>query len=129
MLAILDERFGSECGAPRSFQGRQRALARRQMEAAALLAQLVTRLGGNRAWHCRGSRPPLRSQFVVDRQFGGLRGVVAGPGTYLDELVRRRRRQHLRRSESPLRQVVAVEVIEERQPEVIFDTVTARPLF
>ena len=58
--------------------------------AAAVLAQLDGELDEvRRVVASRGARAPRKVLFVVDRQLGGLRGlVVAGPGTYLDELVR-----------------------------------------
>lgn len=104
-------------------------LGDRQTEAAALLAQLDGELGEvQRLIRRRGSRPPPKVLFVVDRQLGGLRGVVAaGPGTYLDELVRLAGGANIFADLKVRYAKVAVEAIEERQPEVIFDTVHSDP--
>ena len=104
-------------------------LGDRQTEAAALLAQLDRELGEvKRLVGRRGSRPPPKVLFVVDRQLGGLRGVVAaGPGTYLDELVRLAGGANIFADLKVRYAKVAVEAIEERQPEVIFDTVHSDP--
>lgn len=104
-------------------------LGDRQTEAAALLAQLDGELGEvRRLIRSRGDRPPPKVLFVVDRQLGGLRGVVAaGPGTYLDELVRLAGGANIFADLKVRYAKVAVEAIEERQPEVIFDTVHSDP--
>lgn len=71
-----------------------------------------------------GRRPPRRVLFVVDRQLGGLRGlVVAGPGSYLDELLRMAGGENVV-SDLKLRYAkIAAETISERRPEVILDAV------
>lgn len=104
-------------------------LGDRQTEAAALLAQLDGELAEvKRLVRSHGSRPPPKVLFVVDRQLGGLRGVVAaGPGTYLDELVRLAGGANIFADLKVRYAKVAVEAIEERQPEVIFDTVHSDP--
>lgn len=102
------------------------ALGDRQAAAATLRAQLdgelaeVGRLIRGRA------RPKV--MFVVDRQVGGLRGlIVAGPGSYLDELMQLAGGVNVF-SDLPTRYAkVAVETVEERQPEVIFDAVHTGP--
>ena len=101
------------------------ALGDRKKEAAALLGQLDGELLAVRSQVSRrGSRPRPKVLFVVDRQLGGLRGVIAtGPGTYLDELVQLAGGTNVF-SDLPVRYgKVAVEAIEERQPDVIFDAV------
>lgn len=104
-------------------------LGDRQREAAALLAQFDGELAEiRRIVEGRGSRPLPKVLFVVDRQLGGLRGVVAaGPGTYLDELVRLAGGSNIFADLKVRYAKVAVEAIEERQPEVIFDTVHSDP--
>jgi iron complex transport system substrate-binding protein len=91
--------------------------------AAALLGQLDGELAQVRQQvAARGARPPRKVLFVVDRQLGGLRGlVVAGPGTYLDELVRLAGGVNIYADLKLRYAKVAVESIEERQPEVILD--------
>lgn len=70
------------------------------------------------------SLPAPRTMFVVDRQIGSLRGlVVAGPGSYLDELLRLAGGQNVFGDMAPRYAKVAVEAIEERRPEVILDAV------
>lgn len=101
------------------------ALGDRRQEAAALLGQLDAELAEVRGLVSRrGSRPRPKVLFVVDRQLGGLRGVVAaGPGTYLDELVQLAGGSNVF-ADLPVRYgKVAIEAIEERQPEVILDAV------
>jgi iron complex transport system substrate-binding protein len=98
------------------------ALGDRQAEAQKLLAQL----DGEIAEVKRQTQglPPRRALFVVDRQIGGLRGlVVAGPGSYLDELLRLSGGVNVFSDLSARYAKVAVEAIEERRPEVIFDAV------
>jgi len=73
-------------------------------------------------------KPRRRSLFVVDRQVGGMRGlVVAGPGTYLDELLQLAGGSNVFADLSAKYAKVAVESIEERRPEVILDAVHAEP--
>ncbi len=93
--------------------------------AAATLAQLDGELAEvRRVVASRGARPPRRVLFVVDRQLGGLRGlVVAGPGTYLDELVRLAGGVNIFADLKLRYAKIAVESLEERQPEVILDVV------
>ncbi len=68
--------------------------------------------------------PHRRTLFVVDRQLGGLRGlVVAGPGSYLDELLNLAGGVNVFADLSTRYAKVAVESIEERRPEVILDAV------
>ena len=99
------------------------ALGDRQLAAAALLAQLDGELAEVRRRR-RGNRPPRKVMFVVDHQLGGLRGVVvAGPGTYLDELVRLAGGTNIFSDLKVRYAKVAVEAIEERQPDVILDAV------
>ncbi|MDW8280680.1 MAG: helical backbone metal receptor [Myxococcales bacterium] len=66
--------------------------------------------------------------FVVDREVGGLRGlVVAGPGTYLDELLQRAGGTNVF-ADLPLRYAkVAVEEVAARRPQVILDAVHVPP--
>jgi iron complex transport system substrate-binding protein len=72
----------------------------------------------------RGNRPPRKVLFVVDRQPGGLRGlVVAGPGSYLDELLRLAGGSNVFSDLKVRYAKIAVESVEERLPEVIFDAV------
>lgn len=69
-------------------------------------------------------QPRRRVMFVVDRQLGGLRGlVVAGPGSYLDELMRVAGGENIFSDMKARYGKVAVETIEERRPEVILDAV------
>lgn len=104
------------------------ALGDRQMAAAALLAQLDGELLAVRRLVSRGNRPPRKVLFVVDHQLGGLRGVVvAGPGTYLDELVRLAGGSNIFSDLKVRYAKVAIEAIEERQPEVILDAVHTEP--
>jgi iron complex transport system substrate-binding protein len=68
--------------------------------------------------------PTRRALFVVDRQPGGLRGlVVAGPGTYLDELLQLAGGVNVFGDLKARYAKIAVEAIEERRPEVILDAV------
>ncbi len=100
------------------------ALGDRQAAAAALLTQLDGELAEVRRLSSRGNRPPRKVLFVVDHQLGGLRGVVvAGPGTYLDELVRLSGGSNVFSDLKVRYAKVAVEAIEERQPDVILDAV------
>jgi len=100
------------------------ALGDRQSAAATLLGQLDGELAEVRKLTGAGARPPRKVLFVVDHQLGGLRGlVVAGPGTYLDELVRLAGGVNIFADLKVRYAKVAVESIEERQPEVIFDAV------
>lgn len=71
-----------------------------------------------------GKRPPRRALFVVDRQLGGLRGlVVAGPGSYLDELLRMAGGENVVADLKLRYAKIAAETITERRPEVILDAV------
>jgi len=105
-----------------------RALGR-EPEARAAVARLDADLRdvgalGARALTERGRRP--RVLFVVDRQVGGLGNLVAaGPGTYLDELLRRAGADNVL-ADSPVRyaKITAEEVIA-RAPDVILDAVHA----
>lgn len=70
------------------------------------------------------ARPPRRTLFVVDRQPGSLRGlVVAGPGSYLDELIRLAGGRNVFGDLTARYAKVSVEALEERRPEVILDAV------
>lgn len=70
-----------------------------------------------------GRRRP-RALFIVDREVGGLRGLVAaGPGSYLDELLTRAGGDNVF-ADLPMRYAkVAVEEVTARRPEVILDAV------
>jgi len=90
-------------------------------------ARLDARLAGvaaaaARAHASRGRRP--RVLFVVDRQVGGLGSMVAaGPGTYLDDVLRRLGAENVL-SDSPVRYAkISVEEVITRAPEVILDAV------
>ncbi len=62
--------------------------------------------------------------FVVDRDVGGLRGlVVAGPGTYLDELIHKAGGDNVFSDLSLRYAKVALESVAARRPEVILDAV------
>ncbi len=71
----------------------------------------------------RAGRKP-RVLFVVDREIGGLgKMVAAGPGTYLDELVRRAGGDNVL-ADAPVPYVnLAAEEVIRRAPEVILDAV------
>lgn len=98
------------------------ALGDRQEQARALLAKLDGEIAEVKRQSA--GRPPRRTMFVVDRQIGGLRGlVVAGPGSYLDELLRLSGGVNVFSDLSARYAKVAVEAIEERRPDVIFDAV------
>jgi iron complex transport system substrate-binding protein len=92
----------------------------------AVAAQLVAKLDAEIAQvkKATAGRPGRAAMFVVDRQIGGLRGiVVAGPGTYLDELLRLAGGRNVFSDLSARYAKVAAEAIEERRPEVILDAV------
>ncbi|MFO0573462.1 MAG: helical backbone metal receptor [Polyangia bacterium] len=75
-----------------------------------------------------GKRPPRPALFVVDRQLGGLRGlVVAGPGSYLDELLRMAGGENVVADLRLRYAKIAAETITERRPEVILDAVHVPP--
>lgn len=100
------------------------ALGDRQPAAAQLLTTLDAELATVRQQV--GSRPRKKVMFVVDRQLGGLRGlVVAGPGTYLDELLRLAGGENVFSDLKVRYAKVAIEAIQERQPAVILDAVHA----
>jgi iron complex transport system substrate-binding protein len=71
-----------------------------------------------------GQRP--RVLFVVDRRPGGLAGMVAaGPGTYIDDLLRRAAVDNAL-ADAPVRYVqIAAEEVLARAPDVILDAVHA----
>lgn len=97
-------------------------LGDRHAQAAELLAKLDAQIAAVSAR--TASQPPRKTLFVVDRQIGSLRGlVVAGPGSYLDELVRLAGGRNVFSDMSPRYAKVATEAIEERQPDVILDAV------
>lgn len=98
------------------------ALGDHQPQAAALVRGLETQI--DRAAARTRGRPRPRVLFVVDRQLGGLRGlVVAGPGTYLDELLTLSGAENIF-ADLPLRySKVALETVSQRRPEVILDAV------
>jgi iron complex transport system substrate-binding protein len=101
-------------------------LGDRQAQAAALLADLDRQIAAVSAR--TASQPKRKTLFVVDRQIGSLRGlVVAGPGSYLDELVRLAGGQNVFADMTPRYAKVAIEAMEERQPEVILDAVHTDP--
>lgn len=96
---------------------------------AALLDRLDRDLGPRAS--PRGPQPRRpRALFVVDREPGGLRGLVAaGPGSYLDELLTRAGADNLF-FDLPVRYArVSVEDILDRRPDLILDAVhVAMPL-
>lgn len=99
-----------------------RALGDREQAGEALRAQLEREIAEVRSQ--TAGQPPRRVMFVVDRQIGGLRGlVVAGPGSYLDELMRVAGGENIFSDMKARYGKVAVETIEERRPEVILDAV------
>lgn len=74
------------------------------------------------------SKPKRKTLFVVDRQIGSLRGLVAaGPNSYIDELLRLAGGQNIFADMAPRYAKVALETIEERQPDVILDAVHTDP--
>jgi iron complex transport system substrate-binding protein len=74
----------------------------------------------------RGRARP-RVLFAVDRELGSLRNLVcAGPGTYLDELVRRAGGENVLADAKPRFLRVAAEEILARRPTVIVDAVHTR---
>lgn len=99
-----------------------KALGDHEPQAQAVVRALTTDIEAAAA-RTRG-RPRPRVMFVVDRQLGGLRGlVVAGPGTYLDELLSLSGAENVF-SDLPLRySKVALETVSQRRPEVILDAV------
>lgn len=101
-------------------------LGDRAEQAAALLADLdrqIASVGARVA-----SLPARKTMFVVDRQIGSLRGLVAaGPGSYLDELLRLAGGKNVFADMAPRYAKVAAEAIEERQPEVILDAIHTDP--
>lgn len=69
-------------------------------------------------------RPRTQAVFVVDRQIGSLRGViVAGPGSYLDELLRLAGGDNVYADLKARYGKVSRETIELRRPQVILDAV------
>jgi len=101
-------------------------LGDRQARAAELLGELDRHLAAVSAR--TASQPKRKTLFAVDRQIGSLRGlVVAGPGSYLDELVRLAGGQNVFSDMAPRYAKVALEAIEERQPDVILDAVHTDP--
>lgn len=101
-------------------------LGDRQPQAAALLADLDRQIAAVSARV--SSLPPRKTMFVVDRQIGSLRGLVAaGPGSYLDELMRLAGGQNVFADMGPRYAKVAAETIEERQPDVILDAIHTDP--
>jgi iron complex transport system substrate-binding protein len=98
------------------------ALGDRRSAGEALRAALDRELG--EVQRQTAGQPPKRAMFVVDRQIGGLRGmVVAGPGSYLDELLTLAGGTNVFGDLGTKYGKVAVEAIEERRPEVILDAV------
>jgi iron complex transport system substrate-binding protein len=91
-----------------------------------LLARLDAELAEvEKIWRATAAtRTRPRVFFSVDREVGGLRGLVAaGPGTYLDELLRHAGGHNIF-SDLPLRYAkVPVEEVTARQPDVILDAV------
>lgn len=74
------------------------------------------------------AKPKRKTLFVVDRQIGSLRGLVAaGPNSYIDELLRLAGGQNIFADMAPRYAKVALETIEERQPDVILDAVHTDP--
>lgn len=101
-------------------------LGDRQARASELVADLDRQIAAVSARVA--SQAKRKTLFVVDRQIGSLRGlVVAGPGSYLDELVRLAGGQNVFADMGPRYAKVATEAIEERQPEVILDAVHTDP--
>jgi iron complex transport system substrate-binding protein len=98
------------------------ALGDKQDAAAALVAEIDQRIAEVKKKTAQA--PRRRALFVVDRQIGGLRGlVVAGPGTYLDELLRLAGGENVFSDLKARYAKVATEAILERRPEVILDAV------
>ncbi len=101
-------------------------LGDRQVQAAALLADLDRQIASVSTRV--SSLPPRKALFVVDRQIGSLRGLVAaGPGSYLDELLRLAGGKNVFADMAPRYAKVAAEAIVERQPEVILDAIHTDP--
>lgn len=101
-------------------------LGDRQPQAAALLGDLDRQISMVSARV--SSLPPRKTMFVVDRQIGSLRGLVAaGPGSYLDELLRLSGGKNVFSDMGPRYAKVAAEAIVERQPEVILDAIHTDP--
>lgn len=94
----------------------ERVVARLDDEIATVTA------AAKRARQAAGRSP--RVLFVVDRQAGGLGGIVAaGPGTYIDDLIRALEAENVL-AHSPVRyaKITAEEVLA-LSPEVIFDAI------
>jgi iron complex transport system substrate-binding protein len=94
----------------------------REKEGDAAVARLDDALAAVEKTHHDGPAP--RVLFVVDREVGGLgKMVAAGPGTYLDELLRRAGGVNVL-SDAPVRYVtLSTEEVIARKPDVILDAV------
>jgi iron complex transport system substrate-binding protein len=94
----------------------------RQAAAAQIIDQIDTDLGAASGRHSGRARP--RVLFAVDREVGSLRNLVcAGPGTYIDDLIRRAGGDNVL-GDARLRFFrVAPEEIVARKPTVILDAV------
>jgi iron complex transport system substrate-binding protein len=98
------------------------AAAGRQDAARQLIDQIDTDLRAASGRHAAGARP--RVLFAVDREVGSLRNLVcSGPGTYIDDLIRRAGGENVL-ADAKLRFFrVAPEEIIARKPTVILDAV------
>ncbi len=83
------------------------------------LAEVKQRVGA-----ARGAGPPPQVLFVVDRELGALRSIVAtGPGSYIDDLIAIAGGRNAL-ADSPLQFTrISVEQVLQKKPEVIFDAV------
>jgi iron complex transport system substrate-binding protein len=92
-------------------------------EVARLTATLAAAEERARAAAARAGKRP-RVLFIVDRRPGALAGMVAsGPGTYIDDLLRRAGVDNVL-ADAPVRFVnIAVEEILQRAPDIILDAV------
>ena len=103
-----------------------REVGDRQAQATSLLTDLDRQIADISARV--SSMPRRKTLFVVDRQIGSLRGLVAaGPKSYIDELLNLAGGQNILADMAPRYAKVALETIEERQPEVILDAVHTDP--
>jgi len=93
-----------------------------EAEARALNARLRAELAD--AAKLAGSGPRVRALLVVDRELGGLASmVVAGPSSYLDDLVTRAGGVNVIDDASGGYIRIAPETVVERAPDVILDAV------